>query len=69
MKRWNRSKRADVERPDIDAFLVEMLAVCKRHGFSLGHEDGQVAFEVYDYDKYCDDWLLEAVDCTRGEPK
>ena len=65
MKRWNRAKREDVERPDIDAFLAEMLAVCKKHGFSLGHEDSHGAFEVYDYDAWCDNWLMDAMDCTK----
>lgn len=48
MKRWDRSSGEwkEVERPDVDAFIEDVIAVCERHGFSISHEDGHGAFEI-----------------------
>lgn len=42
----------EVDRPDVDAFLAEIAEVCKRHGFSIGHEDGHGSFLVHRYDEH-----------------
>ena len=34
-----------------NAFLAEIIAVCKRHGLVLTHEDGHGSFRVKDYDE------------------
>jgi hypothetical protein len=66
MKRWSVKASAQVERPDVDAFIEEVLAVCARHGFSLSHEDGHGAFEVVAHDEDYADWLRNAHDATDG---
>ena len=75
MKRW-RPARYDtgtkiddgrhVENLKIDAFLAEIEEVCKRHGLSIGHEDGHGAFEIHDYESVETGWLESAHDCTNG---
>ncbi len=47
MKRWDAEKNEDVEVPEVDVFLNDLVAVCRKHGMSLGHEDRHGAFEVY----------------------
>lgn len=48
MKRWDGSTGTQTERPDVDAFIEEVLAVCKKHRMSIGHEDGHGSFIVYE---------------------
>jgi len=45
-KRWSRASDEDVDTPDIDEFLTEVIDVCKRFNMSIGHEDGHGAFLV-----------------------
>lgn len=69
MKRWNIKKADYVENLEIDIFLHEIIAVCKKHGFSLSHEDGDGAFgvDVEKNDNFT--WLLEAYDNTQDNQK
>jgi len=53
-----------VSNPKVEAFLNEVVEVCKRHGLSIGHEDGHGAFRVEDYDETNTEWLLDAIDET-----
>ena len=46
MKRWNCEAKDEIEHPKVDAFLNEIISVCKKHGFSLSHEDFHGAFVV-----------------------
>jgi len=46
MKRWNEKQKATIETPAIDAFLKEIEAVCRKHGFAISHEDSHGAFVV-----------------------
>jgi hypothetical protein len=46
--------------PNVDAFLAEVIEVCKKHNMSIGHEDGQGAFQVSEFDEEYADWLLDA---------
>lgn len=64
MKRWVCTKRESQEVPEIDAFLADIVEVCKRHNLWLGHEDEQGAFEVVDGSTK--EWLVEAQD-ARGK--
>lgn len=64
MKRWSVAKTDHVENPRIDAFLSDVVAVCRKHGLSISHEDGHGAFEVVCLDDGYLDWLLDAHDCT-----
>lgn len=54
------------ERPDIDAFLEEIITVCERRGFGLGlgHEDTQDRFKIVSLADFDRDCLLDAADCT-----
>ncbi len=71
MKRWRAEGKHGgdyVERPDIDAFIEEVLEVCERHKFAIGHEDGHGAFEIYDGPSDSDkNWLRCAKDETKAD--
>lgn len=41
-------------------FLKELEEVCKKHGFSLSHEDTQGGFIVERYHKDFSEWLQQA---------
>ena len=60
--RWDSKNRQNVEAPDVDAFLKELIEVCRKHGMHLGHEDAHGAFLVHrgPPDKHDEEWLLEA---------
>ncbi len=60
MKRWSKQEGERVENAKIDEFLLEVIAVCKKHGFSINHEDMHGAFVIEDYDDAYDEWLKEA---------
>lgn len=55
-----KKKEELIQAPRVDAFLKELEAVCKKHGFSLGHEDTQGGFIVEKYDKNLSEWLQQA---------
>lgn len=57
-----------MRRPDVDAFLAELVEVCRKHGFSLGHEDNHGAFLVEKFDVGNLEWLLDALDETNPPP-
>ncbi len=50
--------------PRARAFLEELVEVSRRHGLSLGHEDGHGAFLVEDLKERNLEWLLQAYDET-----
>ena len=60
-KRHHVGKSEPVENKEVDAFLKEIVEVCKEHGFSLSHEDTHGAFIVERYDKDNIQWLMEAM--------
>jgi hypothetical protein len=62
MKRWNSEARCLEKIPAADAFIDEVIAVCRKHGFSLGHEDGHGAFLIQDIEgsEHNFAWLREA---------
>ena len=47
MKRWDRDQGKEIEAPDVDAFLNDLVSVCRKHGMSLGHEDPHGGFLVH----------------------
>ncbi len=61
MKRHHVGKFESVENKEVDAFLKEIIEVCKEHGLSLSHEDTHGAFIVEKYDKDNIQWLMEAM--------
>lgn len=64
MKRWASSKGDYIEDAKIDAFIEEVIKVCKRHRFSIGHEDGHGAFEIEKFNDSNAGWLRDAHDNT-----
>lgn len=66
MKRWINRLMDDAEVPAIDAFLADVEAVCRKHGFSLSHEDGQGAFEVEEFRESNIEWLKDAHDARKS---
>ena len=66
MKRWKSSFQEVMENKAIDIFLTEIIAVSKKHGFSISHEDGQGAFMVTEYTEGNSLWLWNAQDDTEG---
>ena len=62
MKRWNCKKGEHVENTLIDSFLEEIISVCKKHKFSISHEDHHGAFEIEIYDEARTKWLLGAAE-------
>lgn len=53
------------EAPEVDAFIADVIAVCRRHGMSIGHEDGHGAFKIEDFDDSNSQWLGEAFDARK----
>ena len=69
MKRWVCRLGAEEESPFIDAFLLEIEDVYKRHGMTIGHEDGHGSFQIEVYTGEDDlnvSWLSRAND-KRGD--
>ena len=47
MKRWHLDLRDDAESPaEVEAFLEEYRALCRRHNMALSHEDCHGGFIV-----------------------
>ena len=46
--------------PEVDAFLSEILAVCRKHGMSIGHEDSHGSFIVQEFSEEGAGWLAAA---------
>jgi len=50
---------------EIKIFMAEIEAVCRKHGFSISHEDVHGAFEIEPFSEAAMDWLKEANDQTK----
>ena len=48
----------------VDAFIEEVIEVCKRHELSISHEDGHGTFEIEKYSESNVKWLRQANDGT-----
>ena len=62
MKRWKQG--AEIENEAIDSFIDDIKRVCRQHGMSISHEDGQGAFEIEAYSEDNLKWLEAAFDKT-----
>lgn len=51
-----------VENPSVDAFIEEVIAIGKKYGFSLSHEDQHGAFIVRPYSERLAEWFRDAFD-------
>ena len=47
--------------------VKEIIVVCKKHGFSIAHEDEQGGFIIKEYEQGLAGWLAEASDATDRE--
>jgi hypothetical protein len=61
-QRWIKSQNTRGTNPAIDAFLDEIVAVCKKHGMSISHEDQQGGFDIEPFDEHYVRWLSAASD-------
>ena len=59
-KRWDCNTNEFVTSEKIDKFLEEIASVCKKHGYSISHEDGHGSFHICKYNDGDSDWLLNA---------
>jgi hypothetical protein len=64
MKRWSGKLEKPIEVPKIDSFIGEILEVCKKHGFSISHEDCHGGFLICKYSDRDAEWLMTASDET-----
>ncbi len=66
MERWikvsNGQRPRKEVRPEVDAFLDEIEAVCRKHVMSISHEDMHGAFIIEDFDDDDMKWLRNACD-------
>lgn len=60
MERYNRNTKTSAENPKVEKFINELIAVCKKHGLSLSHEDDQGSFVVEPYSDSNIEWLNDA---------
>lgn len=60
MKRWSEAALGHVEDSSIDAFIEDLIAVCRKHNKSLGHEDSHGAFLVEKLNEDNIGWLRAA---------
>lgn len=52
---------AEREAPNVDQFLAEIGDVCRKYGYSIGHEDGHGAFIINTFDESDLEWLGHAL--------
>jgi hypothetical protein len=59
-KRWDSRTTDEVENKEIDAFLDDIIKVCKKHNMSISHEDCHGAFIIENFDNHNEQWLRAA---------
>lgn len=60
MERFDRPNGERGEFPLVDAFIDDIVATCRKHGLSIGHEDGHGAFIIEPFSESNADWLNHA---------
>ncbi len=60
MERFNNKTGEDEEIPKVDVFINEIIDICKKHGYSIAHEDCHGAFLIHGFDQETADWLKHA---------
>lgn len=48
--------------PEVEAFLDDIEAVCRKHNISLSHEDTHGGFRIQAFDEGNIEWLRQASD-------
>lgn len=61
MIRYDIATKSDVENPDVDKFVEELIDVCHKYGMCLSHEDLQGSFIVRNLDDNFIAWLRHAM--------
>lgn len=69
MRRWTEPGSEPQEHPKVDAFLADVLEVCRKHGFCIAHEDGHGAFIVEPINDHSMEWLANAIVDFTQAPK
>ena len=62
MQRWVRGSKGLKDIQEVTAYLEDLIAVGRKHGMSLSHEDTQGAFVVMEASEENERWLVEAWD-------
>lgn len=61
MEIWDYKKHKTITTPPkMESFLKDIVAVYKKYGLSLSHEDCHGAFIVEEFDEHNVKWLYEA---------
>ena len=60
IEHWSCVLDKDGVYPKVDAFIQEVLEVCRKHGLSIAHEDHQGGFIIEDYTEVMSSRLLYA---------
>jgi hypothetical protein len=68
MIRYNVATGQRVQSDKQDAFIEEIISVCKKYNMSISHEDLQGAFEIKKHSKLNDEWLRQAHDAMGPPP-
>lgn len=69
MNRWSVKEKRMISNPKVDAFLVDIIKVCRQHKMAIGHEDsggGFIISSLSDVDDSILDWIGSAADNTRS---
>jgi hypothetical protein len=64
MKRYNITTKDERRNRKVDAFLEEIIGVCKKHGLSISHEEHYGPFEIEVFSADNEKWLRSADDAT-----
>lgn len=68
-QRWNEARGERIDSaPEVEAFLDDLEAVCRKHSMSIGHEDSHGGFIIYDFDPANIAWLRDAADDRSANP-
>ena len=61
MKNWDCNKYEFIEQSkELKNFFKDIESVCKKHGYSISHEDGYGEFEIQKYSNKNISWLKAA---------
>lgn len=59
-KRYSQPERSFIECPEADAYIEELIAVGRKYGVTLSHEDGHGAFLIEGPSEDNERWLRDA---------
>ena len=61
------AEQREIKRAEVEAFLNEIEAVCRKHGLSISHEDTHGAFEIYPFDDESMAWFRASSHAYRDD--